>query len=92
MTDPERSRAGLRAAAIPAGKEIRRPPGSLTSGVYPTVAWPAGRPVTTIERTFAVRGQDGPAQWVTGSLTARGKVAPGSTGELGEGTAIGGQR
>lgn len=49
--------------------------GSLAPGMYPSVKWPVRRPgnglfvpktavVTTTERTFVIRDQDGHAQWV----------------------------
>jgi RND family efflux transporter MFP subunit len=91
--------------------------GSLAPGMYPTVKWPVRRPgtalfvpktsvVTTTERTFVVRDQDGRAQWVdvkkgaadgdlievSGNLKAGDKVVRRSTDELREGTAIGGKK
>jgi RND family efflux transporter MFP subunit len=91
--------------------------GSLAPGMYPTVKWPVRRPgtalfvpktsvVTTTERTFVVRDQDGRAQWVdvkkgaadgdlvevTGNLKAGDKVVRRTTDELREGTALGGKK
>ena len=49
--------------------------GSLAPGMYPSVKWPVRRPrpslfvpktsvVTTTERTFVIRSQNGQAEWV----------------------------
>jgi len=87
--------------------------GSLAPGMYPTVKWPvrSSRPalfvpansiVSTTERTFVVRDQDGRAQWVDvkkvaadgdmveviGDLQAGDRVVRRATDELREGIPI----
>ena len=91
--------------------------GSLAPGMYPTVKWPIRRPgsalfvpkssvVTTTERTFVIRNQDGRAQWVDvkkgaadgdlveviGTLKAGDQVVRRATDEIREGTAIAGKK
>jgi membrane fusion protein, multidrug efflux system len=55
--------------------DVVNPDGSLAPGMYPTVKWPVRRSrpalfvaktsvVTTTERTFVIRDQDGHAEWV----------------------------
>ena len=91
--------------------------GSLAPGMYPTVKWPVRRPgtalfvpktsvVTTTERTFVIRGQDGRAQWVnvkrgatdgdlvevSGDLKAGDRVVRRATDELREGSPISGKK
>jgi len=55
--------------------DVANPDGTLAPGMYPTVKWPVRRTrpalyvprtsvVTTTERTFVVRNQNGRAQWV----------------------------
>ena len=55
--------------------DVANPDGTLAPGMYPTVKWPVRRTrpalyvprtsvVTTTERTFVVRSQNGRAQWV----------------------------
>src|ERR1017187_6720717 len=55
--------------------DLANPDGTLAPGMYPTVKWPVRRTrpalyvprtsvVTTTERTFVVRNQNGRAQWV----------------------------
>jgi len=62
---------------LPVELEVANPKGLLTPGMYPEVAWPAGRRtggllavpatavVTTTERVFVIRAKsDGTAEWV----------------------------
>ena len=60
---------------MPVELDVSNPDGSLAPGMYPTVSWPVrhARPalfvprtsvVTTTERTFVIRNQDGRAEWV----------------------------
>jgi membrane fusion protein (multidrug efflux system) len=88
--------------------------GSLAPGMYPSVKWPIRRSrpalfvpktsvVTTTERTFVVRNQNGRAEWVDvrkgaaegdlievlGNLKAGDKVVQIATDEIREGSAIG---
>ncbi len=87
--------------------------GTLAPGMYPTVKWPVRRArpalyvprtsvVTTTERTFVVRNQNGRAQWVDirkgaaegdlvevfGDLKAGDVVVRRATDELREGTPL----
>ena len=87
--------------------------GTLSPGMYPKVSWPvrSGRPalfvpktsvVTTTERTFVIRSQNGRAQWVdvkkgapdgdlievSGGLQAGDKVVRRATDELRNGQAL----
>lgn len=87
--------------------------GSLAPGMYPTVKWPIRRArpallvprtsvVTTTERTFVIRDQDGRAQWVDvkkgaadgemveviGNLRAGDRVVRRATDEVRDGTAL----
>jgi len=91
--------------------------GSLAPGMYPMVKWPVRRPgaalfvpkssvVSTTERTFVIRDQDGRAQWVDvkrgapdgdlvevmGDLKVGDKVVRRATDELREGSPIGGKK
>ena len=56
--------------------DVQNPKSALAPGMYPTVAWPVRKTqpsllvppssvVTTTERTFIIRVQDGTADWVT---------------------------
>jgi len=88
--------------------------GSLSPGMYPLVKWPVRRPgsflwvprtsvVTTTERTFVVRNQNGRAEWVnvakgasdgdltqiSGNLQAGDLVVRRATDEIREGTPVG---
>ncbi len=90
--------------------------GSLAPGMYPTVKWPVRRSrpalfvprtsvVTTTERTFVVRDENGRAQWVDvrkgitegdlievqGDLKAGDKVVRRATDELREGSHVAGE-
>ena len=60
---------------MPVELDVFNPDGSLAPGMYPTVNWPvrSARPalfvprtsvVTTTERTFVIRNQNGRAEWV----------------------------
>jgi RND family efflux transporter MFP subunit len=60
---------------MPVELDVPNPDGTLAPGMYPTVKWPVRRTrpalyvprtsvVTTTERTFVVRNQDGRAQWI----------------------------
>jgi RND family efflux transporter MFP subunit len=60
---------------MPVELDVTNADGSLSPGMYPTVKWPIrqSRPVllvpasgvvTTTERTFVIRNQDGHAEWV----------------------------
>ncbi len=87
--------------------------GALAPGMYPSVKWPVRRSgsalwvprssvVTTTERTFVIRFQDGRAQWVDvkqgasvgdlveaiGSLHAGDRVVRRATDEIRDGTAL----
>ncbi len=87
--------------------------GSLAPGMYPTVKWPVRRArpslfvpktsvVTTTERTFVIRDQDGHAEWVDvkkgvtdgdlveviGNLKAGDKVVRRATDEIRPGAAV----
>lgn len=87
--------------------------GSLAPGMYPTVKWPVRQArtslfvpktsvVTTTERTFVIRDQNGRAEWVdvkkgpsegdlvevTGNLNAGDRVLKRATDEIREGTPI----
>ena len=87
--------------------------GSLAPGMYPTVKWPVRRSrpslfvpktsvVTTTERTFVIRNQDGRAEWVDvkkgaaegdlveviGNLKAGDMVVRRATDEMREGAAL----
>jgi membrane fusion protein (multidrug efflux system) len=93
--------------------DVANPDGTLASGMYPTVKWPVRRArpalyvprtsvVTTTERTFVVRNQNGRAQWVDirkgaaegdlvevfGDLKAGDVVVRRATDELREGTPL----
>jgi RND family efflux transporter MFP subunit len=87
--------------------------GSLSPGMYPSVKWPSRRSrpsllvpatsvVTTTERTFVIRNQNGRAEWVdvvrgtsdgdllevSGNLRAGDLIVRRATDEIREGTAI----
>jgi hypothetical protein len=60
---------------MPVELDVFNPDGSLAPGMYPTVGWTvrSSRPalfvprtsvVTTTERTFVIRNQNGRAEWV----------------------------
>ena len=60
---------------MPVELDVSNPDGSLAPGMYPTVSWPVRRArpalfvprtsvVTTTERTFVIRNQNGRAEWV----------------------------
>ncbi len=93
--------------------DVFNPDGSLAPGMYPTVKWPVRGPhtalfvpktsvVTTTERTFVVRGENGRAKWVDvqkgfadgslvevfGDLKAGDMVVRRATDELREGAAL----
>ncbi len=97
--------------------DVVNPNGALSPGMYPSVTWPVHqtRPsllvpktsvVTTTERTFVVREQNGRAEWVTvakggadgdlvevsGSLQAGDRVVRRATDEMREGTSLQPQR
>jgi len=76
---------------------------SLAPGMYPAVGWPVRRAVvTTTERTFVIRSQNGRAEWVDmkkgaaegdlieviGNLRPGDMVVGRATDELREGAAI----
>ena len=88
--------------------------GSLSPGMYPSVQWPvrAARPglfvpessvVTTTERTFVVRNENGRAEWVNvtkgapegeliqvfGNLQSGDKIVRRATDEIREGSWLG---
>lgn len=98
---------------MPVELDVMNRDGSLAPGMYPTVKWPVrrGRPalfvpktsiVTTTERTFVIRGQNGKAQWVDvrklpaegdlvevlGDLKAGDLVVRRATDEIREGAAL----
>jgi RND family efflux transporter MFP subunit len=98
---------------MPVELDVINTDGSLSPGMYPTVKWPVRRTrpalfvprtsiVTTTERTFVVRNQNGKAQWVDvrrlaaegdlvevlGDLKAGDLVVRRATDELREGTAL----
>jgi len=98
---------------MPVELDVANQDGSLAPGMYPTVQWPVrrGQPalfvprtsiVTTTERTFVVRNQDGRAQWVNvrklategdfvevlGDLKAGDLIVRRATDELREGTLL----
>jgi membrane fusion protein, multidrug efflux system len=98
---------------MPVELDVVNQDGSLAPGMYPTVKWPVRRTqpalfvprtsiVTTTERTFVVRNQDGRAQWVNVRKLAAesdlvevlGDLKPGdlivrrATDELREGTLL----
>ncbi len=93
--------------------DVANPDGTLAPGMYPAVKWPVRRArpalyvprtsvVTTTERTFVVRSQNGRAQWVDirkgaaegdlvevfGDLKAGDMVVRRATDELREGTPL----
>ena len=93
--------------------DVQNRDGSLSPGMYPTVKWPAGSGhpallvpktsvVTTTERTFVIRNQNGRAEWVDvekgaadGDLIqVRGNLQPGdkiirrATDELRDGSSL----
>jgi membrane fusion protein, multidrug efflux system len=97
--------------------DVLNPDGGLSPGMYPSVTWPVrqSRPsllvpktsvVTTTERTFVVREQNGRAEWVTvakdaadgdlvevsGNLRAGDRVVRRATDEIREGTPLQPQR
>lgn len=60
---------------MPVELDVFNRDGSLAPGMYPTLSWPVRRSrpalfvprtsvVTTTERTFVIRNQDGRAEWV----------------------------
>ena len=97
---------------MPVELDVLNPDGSLSPGMYPAVKWPVRRGsalfvpkssvVTTTERTFVIRDQNGVARWVDvtkgpaeGDLVeVSGKLHPGDlvmrrgTDELRDGAAI----
>ncbi len=98
---------------MPVELDVANRDGSLAPGMYPTVKWPvrSGRPalfvpktsiVTTTERTFVIRDQNGQAQWVDvrklaaegdlvevlGDLRAGDLVVRRATDEIREGTPL----
>jgi len=98
---------------MPVELDVFNQDGSLAPGMYPTVSWPVrnSRPalfvprtsvVTTTERTFVIRNQNGRAEWVdvkkgaaegdlvevTGNLHAGDMVVRRATDELREGAAL----
>src|SRR6185295_4091714 len=67
---------------MPVELEVRNPDLRLGPGMYPEVQWPVRRPqpslllpptaiVTTTERTFVIRVNNGVAEWVNVSRGAR---------------------
>lgn len=93
--------------------DVMNPDGSLAPGMYPSVKWPVRRArpalyvprtsvVTTTERTFVIRDQNGKAQWVDvqpgaadgdlvevqGNLRSGDKVVRTASDELREGAAL----
>jgi len=100
--------------SMPVELDVDNPDRSLAPGMYPSVKWPVrqSRPglfvprtgvVTTTERTFIVRDQNGRAEWVDvrkgvaegdlievfGDLKAGDRVVRRATDELREGTPFG---
>jgi membrane fusion protein, multidrug efflux system len=98
---------------MPVELDVANADGTLAPGMYPTVKWPVRRArpalyvpptavVTTTERTFVVRNQNGRAQWVdvrkgatdAGLLEVTGDLKPGdqvvrrATDELRDGAAL----
>lgn len=98
---------------MPVELDVMNRDGSLAPGMYPTVKWPVRRPrpellvpktsvVTTTERTFVIRDQNGRAEWVDvrlgsvdgelvevmGNLHAGDKVVRRATDEVREGAAL----
>ena len=98
---------------MPVELDVFNRDGSLAPGMYPTVNWPVRRArpalfvprtsvVTTTERTFVIRNQDGRAEWVdvkkgaadgdlvevTGNLRPGDMVVRRATDELREGAAL----
>jgi RND family efflux transporter MFP subunit len=98
---------------MPVELDVFNRDGSLAPGMYPTVSWPVRRSnpalfvprtsvVTTTERTFVIRNQNGRAEWVDvkkgaaegdlieviGNLHAGDMVVRRGTDELREGAAI----
>jgi membrane fusion protein, multidrug efflux system len=98
---------------MPVELDVVNQDGSLAPGMYPTVKWPIRRTqpalfvprtsiVTTTERTFVVRNQDGRAQWINvrklategdlvevlGGLKAGDLIVRRATDELREGTLL----
>ncbi len=71
---------------MPVELDVSNPDGSLAPGMYPTVKWPVRRSrlslfvpkasvVTTTERTFVIRSDNGQAHWVdVRKLTAEGDL------------------
>jgi RND family efflux transporter MFP subunit len=93
--------------------DVRNSDGSLAPGMYPAVKWPVRRPhpalfvpktsvVTTTERTFVIRNNNGQAEWidvrkgpaerdqveVIGNLKAGDKVVRRASDEIREGTRL----
>ena len=98
---------------MPVELDVMNRDGSLAPGMYPTVKWPVRRPrpallvpktsvVTTTERTFVIRDQNGRAEWVDvrkgsaegdlvevmGNLHAGDMIVRRATDELREGTPL----
>lgn len=98
---------------MPVELDVFNRDGSLSPGMYPLVKWPSRQPrtslmvpktsvVTTTERTFVVRNQNGHAEWVnvvkgasdgelievSGNLQAGDMVVRRATDEIREGAAI----
>jgi RND family efflux transporter MFP subunit len=98
---------------MPVELDVENPDRTLAPGMYPSVTWPVrqSRPglfaprtsvVTTTERTFVIRDQNGRAEWVDvrkgaaegdfvqvfGDLKAGDRVVRRATDEIREGTAL----
>jgi membrane fusion protein, multidrug efflux system len=98
---------------MPVELDVLNPDGTLAPGMYPTVVWPVrssraalfvpkSSVVTTTERTFVIRNDEGHAHWVdvrkgategdlievSGNLKAGDMVVRRATDELREGAAI----
>jgi membrane fusion protein (multidrug efflux system) len=99
--------------SMPVELDVFNRDGSLSPGMYPMVKWPSRRPrpsllvpktsvVTTTERTFVIRNQNGRAEWVnvvkgasdgdlvevSGNLQAGDMVVRRATDEIREGNPI----
>jgi len=99
--------------SMPVELDVFNRDGSLSPGMYPVVKWPSRRPrpsllvpktsvVTTSERTFVIRNQNGHAEWVnvvkgasdgelievSGNLQAGDMVIRRATDEIREGNPI----
>ncbi|MBI4910139.1 MAG: efflux RND transporter periplasmic adaptor subunit [Acidobacteria bacterium] len=103
----------MKTRTMPVELDVVNPSGRLTPGMYPEVQWPFRRPrasmlvppaavVTTTERTFVVRVNDGKAEWVNvskgsptgdlvevfGNLKEGDVVVKRATDEIRDGSAI----